>query len=229
MTHYNPWDKTLPLFEDNTAHPIFLDAKTHAYPKIKEELIEITKNTDEKLKLLDFGCGTGEFLSSLLDLNLDLTGLDYSKEMIEKAKLKLPQKVNLLLGDTTNTQNDIQFNIITVISVLEYIKDIQNLIHNFSKSLKPQGILLLAIYTEEYISKEQEKTPTYFTKNNEQTHLNLSNPLGNNDIQIPMYIREKSEYELVLENSNFEKIKETLVPEGEEKSKFLIQGWRLKA
>ena len=55
-------------------------------------------------KVLEFGCGTGRFLSYLLDIGYELTGVDISEGMLEKAHTRVQTKsktaVKLLHNDS---------------------------------------------------------------------------------------------------------------------------------
>ena len=65
------------------------DEKTYpfaGYSDIVEEII----NQAEGEKILDLGVGTGNISKILYDKGYKITGLDFSTEMINKAKEKMP-------------------------------------------------------------------------------------------------------------------------------------------
>ncbi len=70
---------------------------------ILKEFTAVQKGT-----VLDIGCGTGELLQQLQQLNsrLELHGLDLSKEMLARAKEKLPSSIKLREGDVINIPFD---------------------------------------------------------------------------------------------------------------------------
>lgn len=51
---------------------------------------EVIKSKDEKISIIDIGCGTGQLLDNISNQNIycELTGIDKSKEMIRHAKAK---------------------------------------------------------------------------------------------------------------------------------------------
>ena len=63
----------------------------------KAVLEEVDK--DKPASLLDISCGTGELLRELQDKDIALEGLDFSENMLGKAKEKLPASVKLQQGD----------------------------------------------------------------------------------------------------------------------------------
>ena len=67
------------------------------YPEILNYLSSITYSN-----FLDLGCGTGEMIKIILasDKKKKASGIDISPKMIEVAKKKLPQAVDLRIGDS---------------------------------------------------------------------------------------------------------------------------------
>lgn len=53
----------------------------------------------EKVAVLDLSCGTGQLLQSLCHQNIQLTGVDYSPEMIKIARKRLPPLIKLYQAD----------------------------------------------------------------------------------------------------------------------------------
>lgn len=68
--------------------------------KIMTELIR-EKGISGKNTLLDFGCGTGhmyEYIEKIGDVNIEYTGLDFSKKFTDICKMKFPE-VRFMCGD----------------------------------------------------------------------------------------------------------------------------------
>ena len=81
----------------------------------------------EKLSLipfqsaLDLGCGTGEMLKLILKKynHKNLCGIDLSEEMLAVAKSKLPEQVQLLLGDSESLPfPDNSFDVVYCLSLI---------------------------------------------------------------------------------------------------------------
>ena len=79
-------------------------------------------NTDKKI--LDYGCGYGRVLKELYDRGYtDLLGIDFSNEMIHKAKKLYPYiDFNLINGDTLDFENE-SFDSIVLVAVLNCIHE----------------------------------------------------------------------------------------------------------
>jgi SAM-dependent methyltransferase len=56
--------------------------------------------TDAK-NVLELGCGYGRVLDALLDTGAQLTGLEHDRELLERARARLPDDVRLVEGDMT--------------------------------------------------------------------------------------------------------------------------------
>lgn len=98
--------------------------------------------------LLDFGCGTGDFLGLISkDIGSDslLLGIDSAEPSIKKASEKYPS-INFLckkFGDKLDLP-DSSFDIIVTIDVIECISNRKALINEFHRILKPGGKVLAA-------------------------------------------------------------------------------------
>ena len=74
--------------------------------------------------LLDIGCGTGHNLAFFKELGLKATGIDTSKPMLHIAAKKLGADVELHLGCAEELPfNNNSFDIVTLITVLEFVTD----------------------------------------------------------------------------------------------------------
>jgi 2-polyprenyl-3-methyl-5-hydroxy-6-metoxy-1,4-benzoquinol methylase len=104
--------------------------------KIKEHLIE---KYQKKGKVLDYGCGTGTFLSHMQKAGWDVQGVEPSKKARSvgiQNGLNLQTKIDQISGS---------FDVITLWHVLEHIANAHEVIDNLSKKLTSQGILVIAV------------------------------------------------------------------------------------
>lgn len=96
----------------------------------------------------DLGCGTGEMLSLLLDRGAtSLIGVDSSPEMLEQARIRLPEQpdLELRLGELENLpMRDLEVDAAVMSMVLYHIYEPEKSIHEVYRVLKPGGIFLLA-------------------------------------------------------------------------------------
>lgn len=100
--------------------------------------------TQKKLLLLDVGCGTGTYSIALAEvLNIDFTGIDISKEMLEEATKKCPEGKWLHQRIEDADFGDESFDIILISFVIQHLdyKDALSKAYRFLK--KPCGKLLI--------------------------------------------------------------------------------------
>lgn len=101
-----------------------------------------------KKRILDAGCGTGEFANSLKKLENEIWGIDISKENISKAKRLFGEKINFRV----KALEDLDFKAgffdeIYCREVLEHVEDLDKTVFLLSKILKKEGKLTVSIPT----------------------------------------------------------------------------------
>jgi len=101
------------------------------------------KKSDEKLKILDIGCGNGAFLSFMKALNLETYGVEISSKAIEIARRNGHQ---VLMGTIEDALfPDDFFDIITMNNVLEHLQDPLSALKKLNRFLKPGGELIICV------------------------------------------------------------------------------------
>lgn len=105
-----------------------------------------TRFVDEKIrghkKVLSIGCGPAFLEAELHNLHpeMSITGLEYSKEMIEQATKEIP----IVYGDAQHLEfEDKSFDAVFYLTSLEFIPNIQKTIKETSRVLKSKGLLLV--------------------------------------------------------------------------------------
>jgi ubiquinone/menaquinone biosynthesis C-methylase UbiE len=112
-------------------------------PRVLDWLGEITDK-----EILDAGCGEG-FLSRLMaEGGAKVTGIDYSKRMLDIARERTPQHLDIKychanLEDLSDIQSD-KFDLIVSLLALQDIQDYQAALHELYRVLKPGGRCFLA-------------------------------------------------------------------------------------
>jgi SAM-dependent methyltransferase len=80
-------------------------------------------------RVLDVGCGTGEHLLLFMKKGCDITGVEPSPSMLDVAKQKLGSRADLYMGKAEELPfSDNEFDIVTMISSLEFLDDPQKAI-----------------------------------------------------------------------------------------------------
>jgi ubiquinone biosynthesis O-methyltransferase len=99
--------------------------------------------------ILDLGTGTGVLLQFLLQKKFEVIGIDFSKDMIKKASEKIGNNQgSLVLGDIENLpfQNE-TFEIVTAMTTIEFVKNVEKLLQEIRRVLKPGAQLILGVLT----------------------------------------------------------------------------------
>lgn len=104
----------------------------------KKKLISSYANTGS---LLDYGCGTGEFLNICRKNGWDCSGVEPSEE----ARAIALQTTGINICKNYEDLGNKKFDAITLWHVLEHVHDLNKLIDHLKNSLTKSGILLIAV------------------------------------------------------------------------------------
>lgn len=98
-----------------------------------------------KGRLLDFGCGDGYFLHMISKYCNFSCGVDISETAIDKARHKYPGlEFKILEEGGRLPYTDNYFDTVCAIDVLEHVLDIEGVLEEINRVLKPGGNLLIA-------------------------------------------------------------------------------------
>lgn len=132
----------------------FMDEIPYAeWAEYIEELIQkYNKSRNEKLQLLDIGCGTGALLEFLDSDKYSILGIDKSSEMINQARRKNIKNSEFRAADILDFNSEKKFDIIiSTFDSLNYILDYEDIEKVFSKTydlINEEGIFIFDITTE---------------------------------------------------------------------------------
>ena len=122
-------------------------AKVYSTKTVSWRLQLIDKYNSNDKKIVDLGCGTGNYLLALRNKNV--SGIDLSKESIAKLKSRKEYEdsknnINLVVGDLCNLpfKRD-EFDISFSFSTLYYVKEIAKVIGEISRITKKNGVSIL--------------------------------------------------------------------------------------
>ena len=123
--------------EVENIHPWFI-----ARRKLFESIIKNNKD----LSILDFGCGSGNFLNYLSDLGyLDLTGVEISdilaKEDLESKNINIYKELPKFK----------KYDVILMMDVLEHIKDDVKIIKELKSHLSNRGLIIISVPTYQFL------------------------------------------------------------------------------
>lgn len=114
-----------------------------------QETLKVRKS-DSAISILDVGCGTGAnlpMLSQVAGVEGHVTALDYSPLALEFAHHHLKDSsINLLRSDATHLPfASEQFDIVTMLDVLEHVEDDGAAVREIYRVLKPGGAFILTV------------------------------------------------------------------------------------
>lgn len=131
-------------------HELYL-FRSLRFPKIKRVyhkkfLEEFRDFLNPGKKVLDLGCGTGEFLNALQKLGCETWGVDLDKRAIGRAKTYFNLKNLYAMGlEEFFALSDLpKFDIITLFEVIEHIQNPKEVISGIKNILKRKGLLVLS-------------------------------------------------------------------------------------
>jgi len=117
----------------------------------------------EQGRLLDIGCGPGEFLKAAQNLGFEVWGIDIAPRNIEAAQ-KFYNLKNIFLGtleDFINQYPDLKFDIITFFEIVEHLDNPINFFKLIKRLLNPGGYIAMSVPNLERFGgpKEKEENP----------------------------------------------------------------------
>ena len=166
---------------------IYSLGQNHKFPNLN--LVRIQKNyfKEDNGRLLDFGCGSGENSKYLSECGYKVFSLDASKQALKIVRKKnklIKNKLKIILfsnsGKLPFKNNFFDYVVcLSVISLLGSRKNIQKLVREFQRVLKPNGKLIIDINAPkgDFIKK------SYSTKKKHKIYL-LKSKIKKNFIKI---------------------------------------------
>lgn len=118
----------------------------------------ISKMETPSKKILDLGCGTGEITLLLANNGYNVTGVDYSSEMLAHAEQKsnlrqLPvQWIQQNLIELQGFQNiDVAISYCDVINYIVTEKELKTVFSHIYDALKPGGVFIFDVHDVNYV------------------------------------------------------------------------------
>ncbi len=123
-------------------------------PKIIQQIVKTEKI--KPCKVIDLGCGTGNYAIYLSSMGFDVTGIDFSESAIEIARNSAKSKgvksnfiVADILGDMTEVQDTFDFAYDWELLHHIFPPDREKYINNVYRLLKPDGKYLSVCFSED--------------------------------------------------------------------------------
>ena len=128
------------------------------------EWISSQFNLDKTKSICDFGCGPGLYTTRFAERGYQVTGIDFSKRSIDYAKTVAVEKgleIEYIQQNYLNFEVDKKFDLITMI-MFDFCalspRQREELLQKFYKLLKPNGSVLLDVYSINTFNQRDEQT-----------------------------------------------------------------------
>lgn len=107
---------------------------------------------------LELGCGTGYVIDRVRQVHPDwqLVGTELFEEGLEKARLRMPEGVELRQMDATQVPYDADFDVVGAFDVIEHIQDAPAVLAGMYKSVKPGGGVLITVPQHRWLWSEAD-------------------------------------------------------------------------
>lgn len=107
----------------------------------KERLVTESMTNSTNKTILDYGCGTGEFLKKCKSLGWRINGVEPSEIARKKAQTNCNQDISSSIQDIATKD----FSVITLWHVLEHIPNLNDTISLLREKLHPNGKIIIAV------------------------------------------------------------------------------------
>jgi len=114
---------------------------------LQYQLTQFTSYLEKGAKIIDVGCGSGKDVDYLTEEGFEVVGIDYSKEMIDEAKERVPNG-NFVVQDMAKLEfDDKTFDGVWCCASILHIpkENVFDILKGFNRVLKPEGVMYLAV------------------------------------------------------------------------------------
>lgn len=106
---------------------------------------------ENQKKLLDLGCGAGNFLESLKDTEIDLWGIDISKKATDLAKARVKRSGQIICKNAQNLPfDDCEFDCLTAWGTVEHFPDTLLILEEIKRVVKKDAIVFIMVPNSYY-------------------------------------------------------------------------------
>jgi 2-polyprenyl-3-methyl-5-hydroxy-6-metoxy-1,4-benzoquinol methylase len=195
----NPWDALSDFFDTSKSDEEIpagaADNILIAWPVVFRFLDSAAPEAAGK-RALDFGCGGGGFAHALHERGYEVTGIDPSPAMIERARAAYGQEVEFRVGDATLFRGLAPFSVITSIMALQFVADIERAMGELAAALEPGGHLVFAVHHPGAVEGDV-------------LHFGVG-------VDVPIYVRTAEEYHALARSAGLAPVLEEVPPFTEE-------------
>lgn len=144
QTYYSEWISAAAI-EDFLERSAQSNTKFEKAKRWVEHVLQIEKHTrvlqkERPVRILDFGCGDGDFLSHCAQFGFDCHGIDFSSSRYERSNIDFYPSVDVLFDDQTM---NVKFDVVTMFEVLEHLAEPLETLSMLTKLLNTGGLFIL--------------------------------------------------------------------------------------
>lgn len=122
---------------------IYKNSKNYGNPSLSSRLKIMATLVDKNQKVLDLGCGTGDFIKILNKKNKEVEGIEISKKVAQIGQKK-GFKIKIADLHSTFPYPKNTFDTVTAGEIIEHIYDTDFFLKEIKRILKPNGFLVLS-------------------------------------------------------------------------------------
>lgn len=116
-------------------------------------------NNSKNISLLDIGCADGMVTTRIIDklkqnYNLEVTGIEASKELIDQFRNKEDYDINLINENVETIEKLPESDFILMAHVVIYINDLEKLLDKVNDALNKNGIALIVVINDDSDDKK---------------------------------------------------------------------------
>jgi len=152
------------MLEYHINEAIDVSSRNKAFIKRSVEWIVSHFGVNSKTEIADFGCGPGLYSSRLAEQSAVVTGIDFSKNSLNYAKQTADKKglnINYVHANYLDFETPDSFDLIIMI-MCDFCalspEQRNNMLSKFSSLLKPDGSVLLDVYSLNSFNQKKEST-----------------------------------------------------------------------
>ncbi len=141
-----------------------VSSRNKKFIDLSVEWIASRLNVNNETSIIDFGCGPGLYTTRLAEKGAKVSGIDFSKNSIDHAKnvaIENALEIDYVLQNYLFFETDRRFDLITMI-MCDFCAlsppQRKELLQKFYRLLKPDGSILLDVYSLESFSQREEQS-----------------------------------------------------------------------
>lgn len=143
---------------------IDVSSRNKKFIDLSVEWITSRLNVNNETSIIDFGCSPGLYTTRLAEKGAKVSGIDFSKNSIDHAKnvaIENALEIDYVLQNYLFFETDRRFDLITMI-MCDFCalspQQRKELLQKFYRLLKPDGSILLDVYSLESFSQREEQS-----------------------------------------------------------------------